>query len=173
MKNKLKITVVFLLFISFFIVFYYTLKSDTKNNTQIMVGTRLPNIQLSSLFNPIHKISLPNSEKENFYLINIWSSWCAPCRDEHPFLVKLKNEHQIKIFGINYKDKRSNALDFLSKLGDPFYYVGVDSDGSKSIEIGGYGVPETYVINSDGLIVFKHVGPINSAIYEKIVNIIK
>jgi cytochrome c biogenesis protein CcmG, thiol:disulfide interchange protein DsbE len=173
MKNKLKITVVFLLFISFFIVFYYALKSDTKNNTQIMVGTRLPNIQLSSLFNPIHKISLPNSEKENFYLINIWSSWCAPCRDEHPFLVKLKNEHQIKIFGINYKDKRSNALDFLSKLGDPFYYVGVDSDGSKSIEIGGYGVPETYVINSDGLIVFKHVGPINSAIYEKIVNIIK
>jgi cytochrome c biogenesis protein CcmG/thiol:disulfide interchange protein DsbE len=173
MKNKLKITVVFLLFISFFIVFYYALKSDTKNNTQIMVGTRLPNIQLSSLFNPIHKISLPNSEKENFYLINIWSSWCAPCRDEHPFLVKLKNEHQIKIFGINYKDKRSNALDFLSKLGDPFYYVGVDSDGSKSIEIGGYGVPETYVINSDGLIVFKHVGPINSVIYEKIVNIIK
>jgi cytochrome c biogenesis protein CcmG/thiol:disulfide interchange protein DsbE len=173
MKNKLKITVVFLLFTSFFIVFYYALKSDTKNNTQIMVGTRLPNIQLSSLFNPIHKISLPNSEKENFYLINIWSSWCAPCRDEHPFLVKLKNEHQIKIFGINYKDKRSNALDFLSKLGDPFYYVGVDSDGSKSIEIGGYGVPETYVINSDGLIVFKHVGPINSAIYEKIVNIIK
>jgi cytochrome c biogenesis protein CcmG/thiol:disulfide interchange protein DsbE len=173
MKNKLKITVVFLLFISFFIVFYYALKSDTKNNTQIMVGTRLPNIQLSSLFNPIHKISLPNSEKENFYLINIWSSWCAPCRDEHPFLVKLKNEHQIKIFGINYKDKRSNALDFLSKLGDPFYYVGVDSDGSKSIEIGGYGVPETYVINSHGLIVFKHVGPINSVIYEKIVNIIK
>jgi cytochrome c biogenesis protein CcmG/thiol:disulfide interchange protein DsbE len=173
MKNKLKITVVFLLFTSFFIVFYYALKSDTKNNTQIMVGTRLPNIQLSSLFNPIHKISLPNSEKENFYLINIWSSWCAPCRDEHPFLVKLKNEHQIKIFGINYKDKRSNALDFLSKLGDPFYYVGVDSDGSKSIEIGGYGVPETYVINSDGLIVFKHVGPINSVIYEKIVNIIK
>jgi cytochrome c biogenesis protein CcmG, thiol:disulfide interchange protein DsbE len=173
MKNKLKITVVFLLFIPFFIIFYYALKSDTKNNTQIMVGSRLPSIQLLSLFNPIQKISLPGVEKEGSYLINIWSSWCAPCRDEHPFLVKLKNEHQIKIFGINYKDKTSNALDFLSKLGDPFYYVGVDSDGSKSIEIGGYGVPETYVINSDGLIVFKHVGPINSAIYEKIVNIIK
>ena len=173
MNSKIKFAGIFFLFISFFIVFYYALKSDTKNNIQIMVGTRLPNIQLSSLFNPIQKISLPSSEKENFYLINIWSSWCVPCRDEHPFLVKLKNEHQIKIFGINYKDKTSNALDFLTKLGNPFYYVGVDSDGSKSIEIGGYGVPETYVINADGIIIFKHVGPINSTTFEKIVATIK
>jgi len=173
MKNKLKIAIVFFLFISFFIVFYYALNSDTKNNTQIMVGSKLPSIQLSSLSNSSQKITLPLSEKENFYLINIWSSWCVPCRDEHPFLAKLKNENQIKIFGINYKDKTTNALDFLKKLGNPFYYVGVDFDGSKSIEIGGYGVPETYVINSEGTIVFKHVGPINSAIYEKIVSIIK
>lgn len=173
MKNKLKSTSIFFLFISFFVIFYYALQSDTKNNTQIMVGSKLPNIQLSSLFNPAQKISLPSTENENFYLINIWSSWCVPCRDEHPFLVKLKNDNQIKIFGVNYKDKTSNALNFLSKLGDPFYYVGVDSDGSKSIEIGGYGVPETYVINSDGVIVFKHVGPINITTYEKIVAVIK
>ena len=73
MKNKLKIAIVFFLFISFFIVFYYALNSDTKNNTQIMVGSKLPSIQLSSLSNSSQKITLPLSEKENFYLINIWS----------------------------------------------------------------------------------------------------
>ena len=87
--------------------------------------------------------------------------------------MKLKNEKQIKIFGINYKDSKPNAVSFLEDLGNPFYYVGVDSDGKNSIEIGAYGIPETYIINSNGIIVFKHVGPINTVIYEAIVKILK
>ena len=84
----------------------------------------------------------------NFSIINIWASWCLPCRDEHAYLLKLKNINKINIIGINYKDKKSNAIEFLSDLGNPYHEVLVDLDGTKSIELGAIGVPETYLINN-------------------------
>ena len=173
MKNRFKVAILLLSFILFFTVFYYALKSNSKNNPQVMVGAKLPAIELLSISDQGKKITLPTINKDKFYLINIWASWCVPCKEEHHFLMKLKNEKQIKIFGINYKDSKPNAVSFLEDLGNPFYYVGVDSDGKNSIEIGAYGIPETYIINSNGIIVFKHVGPINTVIYEAIVKILK
>ena len=85
----------------------------------------------------------------------------------------MKLKDKIKIYGINYKDKKTNATSFLNKLGNPFYFTGSDKDGSVSIEIGAYGIPETYVVNSQGLIIFKHVGPLNKKIYLRISEIIK
>jgi len=138
-----------------------------------MVNKKLPNIELTSLFDQEKKISLPAKSKDLFYIINIWASWCVPCRDEHSFLMRLKDEQKIQIYGINYKDSSSNAILFLKNLGNPFYFVGLDVDGKNSIELGAYGVPETYIVNSSGIIIFKHVGPINENIYQKIIEIIK
>ena len=173
MKTKINILILILLFSIFIYVFYYALSSNTKNNPQVMVNKKLPNIELTSLFDQEKKISLPAKSKDLFYIINIWASWCVPCRDEHSFLMRLKDEQKIQIYGINYKDSNSNAILFLKNLGNPFYFVGLDVDGKNSIELGAYGVPETYIVNSSDIIIFKHVGPINENIYQKIIEIIK
>ena len=171
MKKQFKISLFVSIIVIFFVIFYHSLKANNKNNPNVMLNKVLPTIELTSFTNSNLKQVLPIINKDKYYLINIWSSWCVPCREEHPILMKLKNK--IKIYGINYKDKKTNATSFLNKLGNPFYFTGSDKDGSVSIEIGAYGIPETYVVNSQGLIVLKHVGPLNKKIYLRISEIIK
>ena len=93
-------------------------------------------------------------------LVNIWASWCAPCRQEHPLLMQLSKDSSIKLTGINYKDKPENALRFLSSLGNPYALVGVDVKGNTAIDWGVYGVPETFVIDGKGIIRHKLIGPL-------------
>ena len=171
MKKQFKIFLFVSIIVIFFVIFYHSLKANNKNNPNVMLNKVLPTIELTSFTNSNLKQVMPIINKDKYYLINIWSSWCVPCREEHPILMKLKNK--IKIYGINYKDKKTNATSFLNKLGNPFYFTGSDKDGSISIEIGAYGIPETYVVNSQGLIIFKHVGPLNKKIYLRISEIIK
>ncbi|MEM9737017.1 MAG: DsbE family thiol:disulfide interchange protein, partial [Pseudomonadota bacterium] len=93
-------------------------------------------------------------------LVNVWASWCGPCRAEHPILMALAAEG-VPIFGINQKDAPQNARAFLAELGDPYQLIGTDRDGRGSIEWGVYGVPETFVINGAGEVIYKHIGPIS------------
>ena len=94
-------------------------------------------------------------------VINFWASWCGPCRTEHPFLVKLTAISKAPLFGINYKDRASDARRFLGRYGNPFVAVGADGNGRIAIDWGVYGMPETFVIDGRGRIVYKHVGPID------------
>ena len=94
-------------------------------------------------------------------LVNIWASWCGPCRVEHPLLMQL-DRSGIRLAGINYKDEEENARRFLGTLGNPYRAVGVDDDGRSSIDWGVYGVPETFVVDGNGVIRFKHVGPLSA-----------
>ena len=104
---------------------------------------------------------------KNFYLINIWSSWCEPCKDESGHLLDLKNNTPIMMIGINYKDKKKNAINFLKLYGDPFEQIFVDKQGLISINFGAYGVPETFLINSDNKVLKKYIGPLNDEdVYE-------
>jgi len=98
-------------------------------------------------------------------LVNVWASWCVPCRQEHPFLMELAGDQRVSVVGINYKDAPENAISFLDELGNPFAAVGVDQSGRTAIDWGVYGVPETYLVAPDGTILYKHVGPFSPESY--------
>ena len=100
-------------------------------------------------------------------VVNFWASWCQPCVEEHPLLVALRASTGVKLYGINYKDKADGARRFLSRLGNPFAGIGVDANGRAAIEWGVTGMPETFVINGKGEIVYKHTGPISAESLEK------
>jgi cytochrome c biogenesis protein CcmG/thiol:disulfide interchange protein DsbE len=100
-------------------------------------------------------------------VVNVFASWCIPCREEHPLLERLKAETGVRIFGINQKDAPENAVAFLTELGNPYQRIGGDADNRVSIDWGVYGVPETFVVNAAGIITFKHVGPISPESLEK------
>ena len=94
-------------------------------------------------------------------VVNVFASWCIPCRDEHPVLEQLKAETGIPLFGINQKDAADNAAKFLAELGNPYDAIGADSAGRTSIDWGVYGVPETFIVDAKGVIRFKHTGPLS------------
>lgn len=110
---------------------------------------------------------------KDYGLVNVWASWCGPCRQEHPILMELANRDDLKIIGLNYKDKRENALRFLGQLGNPYDAVGIDPNGRAAIEWGVYGVPETFLVDPSGKVVGKHIGPLTpEAVREKILDVI-
>ena len=96
------------------------------------------------------------------WLLNVWASWCVACREEHPWLIKYAQSGVVPIYGLNYKDRREDAIAWLEELGDPYTVSAVDLDGRVGIDYGVYGAPETYVIDQDGMIRLKHVGPITA-----------
>lgn len=106
-------------------------------------------------------------------VLNVFASWCIPCRDEHPFLERIKVETGAPILGINQKDQPANAVAFLAELGNPYAAVGADRDGRASIDLGVYGVPETFVTNAAGIIVYKHIGPIGEASLPEVITAIE
>ncbi len=101
-------------------------------------------------------------------IMNIWASWCVPCRIEHPFLVQIAKLSGAPLYGLNYKDGTEAARRFLGRYGNPYVAVGVDDSGSTAIDWGVYGVPETFIVGGDGTILYKHVGPIDGQIIEKV-----
>ena len=98
-------------------------------------------------------------------LLNVWASWCGPCRDEHPTLMQLA-QAGVPIFGLNYKDNEAAALRFLTRLGNPYRAVGADRTGKVALELGVYGVPETFLLDAQGRVVLRHVGPLDVAVLQ-------
>ena len=107
-----------------------------------------------------------------FYLLNIWSSWCVPCRQEHSFLMDFSDNEQVTVIGINYKDTKSNAKSFLDELGNPYEEIIFDESGINAIEWGAYGVPESFLIHN-GVVIRKYIGPLNEKLVKEIESSIK
>ena len=108
-----------------------------------------------------------------FTIVNIWASWCIPCKQEHSLLMDLKNKTNINIIGLNYKDKKSSAKNFINQLGNPFSKILTDPDGIISISLGAYGVPETFLLNNESKVIKKYIGPLSNDNVLEIINIIK
>ena len=125
------------------------------------VGKPAPEFDLPSLMAPGARIS-ESTLSGKPWLLNVWASWCAACRDEHPLLNELSANGIVDIIGLNYKDGRDDALGWLDVHGNPYAEVAVDQDGAVGIEYGVYGVPETFVIDANGIVRMKHIGPITT-----------
>ena len=159
MQKIIKITIIFL-FIFILGIFFLSLNKSSNYNTESLVGNKLGEIELVSFGDD--SIFTNDDFKNNSYtLINFWASWCAPCRIEHPQLMELSKENNIKILGVNFKDKKINALKFLKDLGDPYEYLTRDSNGKQSVNFGIYGIPESILIDNKLTIIKKFVGPLS------------
>jgi cytochrome c biogenesis protein CcmG/thiol:disulfide interchange protein DsbE len=124
-----------------------------------LVGQQVPAETFPALLNDMPGVD-PARLTGQVSLVNVFASWCAPCRVEHPKLMELSRRPELQIVGLNYKDRVPAARSFLVELGNPYDAVGVDPEGRKSIEWGVYGVPETFIVDAEGVIRGKHVGPI-------------
>ena len=105
--------------------------------------------------------------KGKVWVFNVWASWCVACVEEHPLLVELSKRNLVPIVGLNYKDNRADALQWLQRRGDPYTLSAQDADGRVGIDYGVYGVPETYVIDKEGIIRFKHIGPVTPKVLDE------
>ena len=159
MLRIIRISIV-LLFVFILLVFYNSLNRKTNYSTDYLVGNKLVNINLKS-FDDKKIFSNKDFRKNKYTLINFWASWCAPCRVEHPYLIQLSKEKNLYIVGVNFKDKKNNALNFLNNLGNPYNYLTKDTNGKQSVNFGVYGIPESILINSESIVLKKFIGPLN------------
>tara|TARA_B110001452_G_scaffold57232_1_gene44407 strand:+ start:1989 stop:2504 length:516 start_codon:yes stop_codon:yes gene_type:complete len=170
MKNIIKITI-FITLLFMIGVFFIGLNKETNYNTHSLVGKKISNMNL--LYFDSNKFYKEDSLKKNNYtLINFWASWCGPCRDEHPILIKLSKEKNLNLFGINFKDKKRQADKFLNDLGNPYDFIAKDEQGKNSVNFGIYGIPESILVNNDLIILKKFVGPLSAEDFNSILKII-
>jgi cytochrome c biogenesis protein CcmG/thiol:disulfide interchange protein DsbE len=124
-----------------------------------------PQFELPQLGNPQKTVGSTNYAGE-VALVNVWATWCVGCRQEHDFLLQLARENTIPIYGLNWRDRQDEALSWLSQLGDPYVATAFDGDGRVGIDWGVYGAPETFLIGADGTVLYKHISPLNRAVWE-------
>ncbi len=171
---KIKTLPVFITIV-FFIIFFIFFKGLQNSNIYVPKSefeNDIPSFK-AQIFDSEKKINSTDIfDDGKFYLVNIWASWCAPCRIEHPFLMNLSNQKNLEIIGLNYKDKKENAKKFLKELNNPYEIIIQDKDGTIAIEWGAYGVPESFLIYNNK-IVKKIIGPINKDSFLKIQERIK
>ncbi len=168
MKNKLSFLIILIIAIFILAIFFKSL-FENKSYVPEKINNKIENIKIKDFYSD-KEISLNKiANNQNYIIINIFASWCVPCRSEHEYIKNLSESSKFKIIGLNYKDKKDNAEKFLNELGNPYDLILKDSDGTKSIFLGAYGVPETFVVDSKLNIIKKYIGPINL----KIVNEIK
>ena len=138
-----------------------------------LIGKPAPPFSVPQLLEPEKQFS-PMDMKGKVWLLNVWSSWCVTCKEEHPLLVALARQNIVPIYGLDYKDKRADGMAWLSQAGNPYVLSAVDLDGRVGIDYGVYGVPETYLIDKQGIIRYKQIGAITvQSLKEKILPMIK
>ncbi|WP_182418040.1 DsbE family thiol:disulfide interchange protein [Bartonella sp. HY038] len=153
----------FMLFATIALIRITSNNPDTANSLpNALAGQEAPQTQLPilALREPTSEIFDPAQFKGRVTLVNFWGSWCPPCREEHPQLLTLAQDSRFDLVGVNFKDNQENATRFLGAFGNPFKIIGFDPRGRAAIEWGVYGPPETFILNREGKIVFKHIGPI-------------
>ena len=174
MKKQLQIfpTLLFLIILS---VFFYLLLID-RNPSKIpsnLLNKKIPNFKTVSLMKQNKPFISKNEFGNEIIIVNFFATWCKPCRDEHKYIKKFSEEDKIRIIGINYKDNSKKTIEWLKNLGNPYSNIPLDKKGNIAIDWGVYGIPETFIVNSKGIIKYRHVGPVDKKIYKEIKSIIQ
>ena len=173
MKKQLLIAPT-ILFVFILLTLFYLLIIE-RNPSEIpsnLLNKKVPKFETESLLKNAKFASYQEFGNE-IILVNFFATWCKPCRDEHIYIKRFSNEKGIRVIGINYKDSSTKAVEWLENLGNPYSDVPVDKDGRIAIDWGVYGIPETFIVNSKGIIKHRHIGPITKQIYKKINLLIK
>lgn len=131
-----------------------------------LIGEPVPSFELATVTDPERSVS-PGDFEGRVWLLNVWASWCAACREEHPVMMRAARREGLTLIGLDYKDERASAIEWLERHGDPYTVSAHDPEGRVGLDLGVYGVPETYVIDAAGVIRYKHIGPISHEILEQ------
>ena len=166
MKGTLRYVLPLAIFLAIAFFLWRGLALDPRAVPSPLIGKPVPAFSVPVLTDPSRMLSSADL-RGKVYLLNVWGSWCVSCRDEHPVLVELAKRGTIPIYGLNWKDKREDALAWLARFGDPYVASGVDQDGRVAIDFGVYGAPETYLVDREGVIRLKHTGPLTRQVIEE------
>ncbi len=158
---KAKFLIPLVLFVVLVVFLAIGLNRDPHEVPSPLINKSAPAFDIAQL-EEANKTFSPASMKGQVWILNVWASWCVACREEHPVLVELAKSQIAPVIGLDYKDKRDDALAMLSRQGNPYTLSAFDGNGRVGIDYGVYGVPETYIIDKAGVIRFKHIGPITT-----------
>ena len=171
MKKRLIFFILISFLIFVFLIFYKSLDKSTLYEPKREIEN-IPKFTAKFLFENIEISTEKIFNQDKFYLLNIWASWCLPCRKEHSLLMSLSKNDELEIIGLNYKDSNGNAINFLNDLGNPYKKILIDKDGTRAIELGAFGVPETFLIYRNRIIK-KFIGPLDLNMVDEIKKIIR
>ena len=155
-----------IVFFFILLVFFYLLiiDRDPTELPSVLIEKKVPRFEAESLLDNKKFISTEEFGNKTV-IVNFFATWCKPCREEHPYIKRLSNTQGIKIIGINYKDNPQRTIKWLKELGNPYSNIAIDSNGQIGIDWGVYGLPETFIVNAEGIIKYRHVGPITKKVY--------
>ena len=171
MKKRVTFFILISFLIFVFLIFYKSLDKSTLYEPKREIEN-IPKFTAKFLFETIEISTEKIFNQDKFYLLNIWASWCLPCRKEHSLLMSLSKNDELEIIGLNYKDSNGNAINFLNDLGNPYKKILIDKDGTRAIELGAFGVPETFLIYRNRIIK-KFIGPLDLNMVDEIKKIIR
>jgi len=171
-KNFLIILTSIFFFVLLIFLYLLTVERNPSELPSNLLNKKVPEFKTDSLL--ANEIFISANEFGNeVVLVNFFATWCVPCRKEHKFIQRFSTNEKIKIIGINYKDKSKNTIRWLNSLGNPYAKIAIDKKGKIAIDWGVYGIPETFIVDSNGIIKYRHVGPITKNIYNKITSLIR
>jgi len=158
------IPLILFLFIAVFL--YFSLNSNSSKLPSPLLGKMFPNIEAKDFYSD-ESVLFTDLFSDNISLVNVWASWCVTCRQEHQMMMKIAKNNNLQLIGINYKDTRADGERYLEVMGNPFDVIVFDPSGKIGLDLGVYATPETFLVNQQGVILFKHIGAIDSKIWEE------
>ena len=156
----------FFLFVVIAAFLYFSLNDTSSKLPSPLLGKMFPEIEARDFYSD-ESVLMTNLFNEKISLVNVWASWCVTCRQEHQMMMKIANNKDLQLIGINYKDKRVDGERYLEMMGNPFDVIVFDPIGKIGIELGVYATPETFLVDQKGVILYKHIGAIDSQVWEQ------
>ena len=156
-----------ILFVVIAVFLYFSLNSTSSKLPSTLLGKMFPNIEAQDFYSDESVLLTDLFSDNNMSLVNVWASWCVTCRQEHQMIMKIANNKDLQLIGINYKDTRADGEKYLEVMGNPFDVIVFDPSGKIGLDLGVYATPETFLVNQQGVILYKHIGAIDSKVWEE------